>query len=182
MLLVAKVADRGSMPPAFITTTPDCAMNAEYGHIQKGHHCHYQPGSIGVLHILPLTKDPFPPGEENEHINSFQQQEAEQKQNLPGSLIIVIVWSLSNSIHGSQAGVIPIVREEDFASPALTNTIQQLLSQVQSRLSPACNTLGNTSLQASVAEMLHSVFGVHTLTTAISWTIHTADMADFHNG
>ncbi len=32
------------------------------------------------------------------------------------------------------AGVIPIVREEDFASPALTNTIQQLLSQVQSRL------------------------------------------------
>ncbi len=30
--------------------------------------------------------------------------------------------------------VIPIVREEDFASPAPTNTIQQLLSQVQSRL------------------------------------------------
>ena len=31
-------------------------------------------------------------------------------------------------------GVIPIVRKEDFASPALTDTIQQLLSQVQGRL------------------------------------------------
>jgi hypothetical protein len=32
------------------------------------------------------------------------------------------------------ARAIPIVREEDFASPALTYAVQQLLSQVQSRL------------------------------------------------
>ncbi len=34
----------------------------------------------------------------------------------------------------SGARAIPVVREEDFASPALTHTVQQLLSQVQSRL------------------------------------------------
>ncbi len=40
--------------------------------------------------------------------------------------------SLSHAV--TEARMIPIVREEDFAGPALTNTIQQLLSQVQSRL------------------------------------------------